>query len=128
MLGRGDAADFTNDDERASRLHVRITSKDDVWTVDDLGAANGTFVNGSRIRGAARLRHGDEIRMGRTVLKFEIVVRPHAPGIERVVGRTIGGYEILEQIGRGVCGIVFRARQTSLDREVAVKFLTAKFA
>ncbi len=35
----------------------------------------------------------------------------------------IPGYQILERIGKGSMGIVFKARQTSVDRIVAVKIL-----
>lgn len=37
--------------------------------------------------------------------------------------RRVGNYEILNQIGEGGMGIVYRARQTNLDRDVALKVI-----
>jgi protein kinase-like protein len=40
----------------------------------------------------------------------------------------LGGYELIEQIGRGAVGAVFKARQVSVDRIVALKVLTPRLA
>src|ERR1700704_3510271 len=40
-----------------------------------------------------------------------------------MTGRTLGHYELLDEIGRGGMGVVYRARDTRLDRLVAIKLL-----
>ena len=43
-------------------------------------------------------------------------------------GDRLGPYEILAPIGAGGMGEVYRARDTKLDRDVAIKVLPAAFA
>ena len=43
-------------------------------------------------------------------------------------GTRLGPYEIVEPIGKGGMGEVYRARDTKLDREVAIKVLREEFA
>ena len=46
---------------------------------------------------------------------------------ENLIGTTINGYEILSQVGQGGMATVFLARQQSMDRNVALKFLPKQF-
>ena len=40
-----------------------------------------------------------------------------------MIGRTIGHYEVIERIGEGRIGAVYKARDIHLDRSVALKML-----
>jgi pSer/pThr/pTyr-binding forkhead associated (FHA) protein len=58
-------------DEEVSRLHAELECIAGEWTVSDDGLSrNGTFLNGERISGRLRLRDGDVIRVGRTLIAF----------------------------------------------------------
>lgn len=59
-------------DEEVSRLHAVVECVGTHWTILDDGLSrNGTFVNGERISGRHRLRAGDSIRIGATVLTYQ---------------------------------------------------------
>ncbi len=45
-----------------------------------------------------------------------------------MVGKTLGHYQITNQLGKGGMGEVFQAKDQKLGREVAIKVLPEEFA
>jgi pSer/pThr/pTyr-binding forkhead associated (FHA) protein len=71
-LGRRTSADVPLPwDDEVSRLHAELVRSGHDWTLTDDGLSlNGSFVNGKPVRGRCRLRDGDALRVGATVLVF----------------------------------------------------------
>jgi pSer/pThr/pTyr-binding forkhead associated (FHA) protein len=58
-------------DQEVSRLHAEFHRRKGEWTVVDDGLSrNGTFLNSERIRGRHRLRDGDRLCFGETVVVY----------------------------------------------------------
>ena len=77
-VGRGEGCDVCLAwDGDVSRVHAELERKGGVWTVSDDGLSrNGTYVNAERVSGRRRLRDGDSVRFGATVVRF----REPSPG------------------------------------------------
>jgi FHA domain len=71
IVGRSPEVWLTLDkDQNVSRLHAKLSPIGSRWAIEDLGARNGTWVNGDRTVGMHVLRDGDEIRIGATCVVF----------------------------------------------------------
>jgi pSer/pThr/pTyr-binding forkhead associated (FHA) protein len=84
QIGRWDAdngifpdvdLDAFDSDAKVSRRHARVTFRNNVHMIEDLGSTNGTFVNRGRrlLPGSPQvLNDGDEIIVGKTFLRFRV--------------------------------------------------------
>jgi protein kinase-like protein/FHA domain-containing protein len=141
------------DDPELSRRHARVArDASGRMTIEDLGSANGTFVNGERVRERHTLKAGDSIRVGRTTLELTGAGRepaapapappPPAPAPpppaaapkgateERDRGATdlpldsvFAGCRIEQVISHGDMGVVYQAEELALQRRVALKLI-----
>lgn len=69
LIGRGsDQVPLT--DQTVSRRHAELRAENGAWVLSDLSSANGTYINGVRLTKPTRLKHGDQIRLGSTLLVY----------------------------------------------------------
>jgi pSer/pThr/pTyr-binding forkhead associated (FHA) protein len=73
-IGRSPDNNICIPERHVSRGHAVINFRDGVFTITDLGSANGTFVNDRKITGSYVLTHGDVIRLYVPVLHFSAIV------------------------------------------------------
>lgn len=68
-VGRDPGNDIILRDPKVSRHHAEIVFERGFFVLHDLSSANGTYVNGKRVR-VAPLTHGARLRMGNTFGRF----------------------------------------------------------
>src|SRR6516165_3294249 len=70
LIGRDLSVEVVIPDPAVSRRHARLShDARGVW-LEDLGSANGTYVNGTRITDPCRLQDQDQVRFGESVAVF----------------------------------------------------------
>lgn len=97
VVGRAPEADILLPEAAVSRTHARIRLEQNRWVLTDLGARNGTLVNGEFIQEAV-LEHLDEVRIGDAIFKF---VESDAINYARYrIDGTINGASVDETVVR----------------------------
>jgi len=77
LVGR-DSRQIPLTDNTVSRRHCELLPVNGNWVLNDLGSANGTYVNGARVDRRYNLKLGDQIRVGRSLMVFGA-----QPGVSR---------------------------------------------
>jgi len=84
-------------------------------------ATRATLKRGEQL--SLRTKDGSEIALSAS--GFESTAP--AP-VDPLVGRTLGSFRIIERLGSGAVGVVYKAIQSGLEREIALKVLNPKAA
>lgn len=63
-IGRDEKNTISINDKYLSKFHARILQDEDMYFLEDLKSANGTYLNDERIIDAIELKSGDVIRLG----------------------------------------------------------------
>ncbi len=70
-VGRASKSEICLDDLLVSRQHAVFHWENDRFFLSDLNSANGTLLNSIRLSGSARVRAGDRVQIGNTVIELE---------------------------------------------------------
>lgn len=115
-------------DDRLSRKHVRLISKQDSWHLEDLLSRNGTYLNGERLSSSTNLSHCDLIRVGGHLFVFlvEEVPRPTAGAMElKGISRAVAVVRETICAHASTARAVLIAGETGTGKEVVAEALHA---
>jgi serine/threonine protein kinase len=125
IIGQEKKNEIVVDADSVSSRHARLSvASEEKFFLEDLGSANGTFVDGHAIAGEAPVTLESEIAIGQTRLTFQRGGLPastfrHLP--ENFLRSS--RYAVGEIIVQGRTSTIFEARDTVLQRRVALKVL-----
>lgn len=108
-------------DHSASRRHAEIRPANDSWVLADLNSSNGTYLNGQRIVAPAELKHGDQIKVGSTLLVFSglqhvesfIGAQTIRDLVDLNLGDPSGGSSILSAIDASEESVILQPPETA---------------
>lgn len=87
LIGRVSDSDLVVKDRFLSRQHARLQREGNHFWIEDLGSANGTWVNDRRVESRTEIHPGDEIRLSTSYITLlsdglETPTPPHDPVTE----------------------------------------------
>jgi pSer/pThr/pTyr-binding forkhead associated (FHA) protein len=70
-IGRSPRTDVQIEDTFASARHARVSERDGLYYLEDMGSTNGTYLNGRRLGSPELLRAEDRFRIGDTEFRYQ---------------------------------------------------------
>lgn len=134
IVGRDSTCHIVVDADQVSRHHARLTFHSFELLVEDLGSANGVYIDGVQVQIPTRVRPGQEVQIGSARIhlrlneaarrQFQAALWDKDLGLETVREMLAGSkYKVLTTIARGGMGVVMQARDLRLRRTVAMKVM-----
>jgi len=101
IVGRQSDCTIVLADPQVSRQHASISFQGGRYVVQDLGSANGTYINERRVTAPQALRNGDELRLGNTI--FDVRLAAAGGAAPTVYGQPAAAYaaDLAPAAGRG---------------------------
>lgn len=120
LLGR-ESEHLPLSDDSISRRHALLKPAGEGWSLEDQNSSNGTFLNGRRIFGPTRVQHGDQIKVGATILVFSRqlhVERIRGPQrirdlVDLDVASSVGDAAILSSIAASEDSVILQPPETT---------------
>jgi serine/threonine protein kinase len=133
-IGRDASCQICIDAPGVSRHHARLRLVGYEITIEDLGSANGVFLEGVQIQLPSRVRPDQQVEIGSARLFISLKAESSrmleaalwdpdlglAPVRAMLEGKK---YKVLGSIGRGGMGVVHQARDLRIQRTVAMKVI-----
>src|SRR5579864_8454004 len=98
IIGRRAGCDLRVPSASVSRRHCRLSFRDDCLMVEDLQSANGTFLNGVRVKDTQEVRPGDRLEVGPVtfLIKYQAVDQEDLVALELDVEEIVPEFDMDE--------------------------------
>lgn len=125
LVGRDHFCDIVLRNHTVSRQHARIVRAPDGFYIEDLSSLNGTYLNGRRLEGRARIKDQDRIHIYEVVTIFHEGTPPERDEVDEVA-ETLSDVPLPEEVRRTpVAARPVLAQDQSTDATTQARFRAA---